>query len=194
MIENKSVRLSVDKQLISGVPKRLGDHGSMILFGKKYSVTELVTLLQRRVDVTENVTAAKAAYEKALLLEREELAATRRLVGKLRHMLKLMFTSSAEALADLGLTPALRRPATLVEKVDAVAKALATRAARHTMGPRQRERIHGAPVTHPQVAVADPPKAATATSPPENAAMTERATLAQGSSALAPPKSGLEGS
>jgi hypothetical protein len=151
MIENKSVRLRVDKQLISGVPKRLGADGSMILFGKKYLVTDLVTLLQRRVEVTDNVTAAKAAYEKALLLEREELAATRRLVGKLRHMLKLMFASSADALVDLGLTPT-SRPATVAEKVDAVAKALATRAARHTMGPRQRQRIHGTPVP-------DPPKA-----------------------------------
>jgi hypothetical protein len=76
MIENKSVRLRVEQQLISGIPKRLGDDDSVILFGKRYRVADLVTLLQRRVSATDNVRAAKAAYEQALMLEREELAAT----------------------------------------------------------------------------------------------------------------------
>jgi hypothetical protein len=141
-IVNKTVRLNADQQLISGIVKHLGD-GTLTFDGKKYTAADIVSVLQKRVDVANNVTATKAAHTNALTIEREEVAQTASFVASVRHVLKVMFAKSADALADLGLSPRPRRPSTVGQKVGAVAKALATRAARHTMGRRQRERIHG---------------------------------------------------
>jgi hypothetical protein len=79
--------------------------------------------------------------------------------------------SNSDVLTDLGLRAASRKRPTLDTKVAAIAKALATRAARHTMGPRQRLRIHGVPAS---VDLADPSadapsKPADAGTPPTSA-------------------------
>ena len=69
----------------------------------------------------------------------------------------LMFGGSIDTLATFGLEPR-KTPATVppVEKVVAVQKALATRKARNTMGPKQKAKIKG---TVPATAPATPPAA-----------------------------------
>jgi hypothetical protein len=56
----------------------------------------------------------------------------------------LRYASSDHILADFGLAPRkARRELTAVEKLERVARAKATRDARHTVGPRQKAKIHG---------------------------------------------------
>jgi hypothetical protein len=62
---------------------------------------------------------------------------------------------SIDTLADFGLKPRkTRTPRTPEQKAASVAKSLATRAARHTMGSKQKAKVtgaapHAAPVTAP---------------------------------------------
>ena len=57
--------------------------------------------------------------------------------------MKVNFSTSPDVLADFGINPKARTPLTVEAKAAAVAKRTATRAARHTMGSRQKEGIKG---------------------------------------------------
>jgi hypothetical protein len=56
---------------------------------------------------------------------------------------KATFGSSPDVLADFGLAPKARAQVTVEAKAVAAAKRKATRAARHTMGPKQKKGITG---------------------------------------------------
>jgi hypothetical protein len=62
----------------------------------------------------------------------------------MRQALLVAFADQVDVLADFGLTGRKTRVVTPEEKVTAAAKARATRAARHTMGKRQKAAIKGA--------------------------------------------------
>jgi hypothetical protein len=146
MIANKNDRLRLDTLLSAGLQKHLGDNGFLVFDGKKYSTADLVKVLQERVGATHEVTTTRAAHAKAVAVERAKIAETKKFVANIRQVLKVMYSNSVDVLTDLGLRAPSRKPPTLDAKVAAIAKTLATRAARHTMGPRQRQRIHGVPV------------------------------------------------
>src|SRR3979409_1544989 len=75
---------------------------------------------------------------------------TRVLRGLREHLLNV-FGDTSPALADFGLAPP-KKPVTTPEKKDAAAdKMRATRAARHTMGKKQKKAIKGVvPATAPE--------------------------------------------
>jgi hypothetical protein len=146
MNTTKTDRLATDTKLLSGIKKHLGEVGLMI-DGKPYKIADIGPILQKRIDTRGAVITTKAAYADAVLNDHVDAASTAAIVAKIRQALKIMFGADAEALADLGLTRrATRRPATVEDKSATVAKTKATRAARHTLGRRQRLRIHGAVV------------------------------------------------
>jgi hypothetical protein len=116
----------------------------MLLDGARYTPDELIAMLAERVELSEAVVAAKASWEEAIRRERENAERTKRVHAALRKAIHVMFGKSDARLSDFGMKPHKeRRPLAPEEKVVVVAKILATRAARHTMGKRQRERIRG---------------------------------------------------
>jgi hypothetical protein len=62
----------------------------------------------------------------------------------LHRFLEGQFGMTSPTLADFGMTPRSPRKRTAQEKVETAQKSAATRTARHTLGPRQKEKIHGA--------------------------------------------------
>jgi hypothetical protein len=139
----KKSRLAADTQLLAGLAKHLGADGTLSFDGKRYKLAELEGIFQRRIDLSNEVAAMKGALAKALVDERAGMDASDPLVLNIRRVLKAMFAFSPDILAELGLQPPARRVPTVETKTNAIAKRLATRAARHTMGHRQREKIHG---------------------------------------------------
>ena len=131
------------QKTIDGLKKHEGTLSSLILGGTTSSTADLVAALQFRLDAANAVDSAHAAWRAAVRADYEARAHTKVLLSDLRQTLLAAFRGSIETLADFGLVgrkPRVISPETLVV---AAQKARATRAARHTMGKRQREAIEG---------------------------------------------------
>src|SRR5262249_10925340 len=116
--------------LLAGINKHLGKGGALVIDGKKIPTKELERTFLDRIETREAVVKAKAAYEKALLAERRLEEQTSSLASGVRQTILIMYRSSADILVDFGLSPRKeRRPMTVAEKSDQVAKARATREA-----------------------------------------------------------------
>jgi hypothetical protein len=146
----KGTKVARDRKMIAGVEKHID--GPMLLDGARHTPDELIAMLAERADLSEAVVAAKASWEEAVRRERENAERTKRLHAALRKAIHVMFGKDDARLSDFGMTSHKdRRPLTPEEKLVVVAKILATRAARHTRGRRQRERIKGD--AHPVVVI-----------------------------------------
>jgi ABC-type hemin transport system ATPase subunit len=140
----KEERIASDEGMIEGMALHFQGTDLIVLDGIRYTREDLTALLRRRIAAAREVIAAKAAWQTAVTRERAVAAKTARTISALRQTVHLMFASQLEALADFGVTPHKeKRPLTSEEKLVVVAKILATRRARHTLGKRQRAAIQG---------------------------------------------------
>jgi hypothetical protein len=90
--------------------------------------------------------------------ERAKEELTKKLVDHLRHVILGMYGSSIETLADFGFTSRKRTVSSTAAKLLSVERARATRAARHTVGPKQRLAIKGEIVREPMALAQTSPK------------------------------------
>jgi hypothetical protein len=140
----KQTKLTRDRDMIAGLCIHFANSEKLRLDGERYTAEELRAILEKRIAASEAVVVAKAALANAITRERESTSKTERLVSALRQALHLMFGKDIPALNDFGITPHKeRRLLSTEEKLEVVAKILSTRAARHTMGKRQKMRIIG---------------------------------------------------
>ncbi|HEX3769721.1 MAG TPA: hypothetical protein VHV30_02595 [Polyangiaceae bacterium] len=131
------------KQLIEGTAKRLANATQVEFMGTSYTPAQLASSLQQLVDLRADVDAAKATTRAKLAAESTQGPPLRVLMNAYVAYLRVTFGHSQEALADFGITSKTRATPSSEAKTAAVAKRKATRAARHTMGPRQKMGIHG---------------------------------------------------
>jgi hypothetical protein len=143
-MSNKTYRINREQQLLSGLEKNLSKSGALVLRGEKHTAGEIISVLQSRIDAAERVKLAKAAWLNEVEQERTLLGQTDPLISDVRKYVSVVHGSSLEVLAEFGLTPAKPRVLTTDEMAAKVAKTKATREARHTMGKRQKARVHGA--------------------------------------------------
>ena len=160
---SKQGLLARDQQLLTGFPKRLAGV-SILVNGTTYTAASAVAMFQARVTVATAVVTTKAAYQAAVKAADAEEIATAATVSGLVEAIYVAFGDDPAALADLGLVPRKKASMTPAQHLAASAKAKATRAARHTMGPKQKAAITGASV--PAVATATPPVGAGPIVPP----------------------------
>ncbi len=159
---NKTARLTYDHRLRNGVSLHL--KAGIVAASEKVSQKDLLGAIDERTAATNAADAARAVYLKAVADEREVMERTDEMLGLLRDYVHVVFRGQIDVLADFGLAP--RRttgPRKLADKAAAAAKGKATREARHTMGRRQREKIHG---VVPSTSAQAPAAAAPAASPP----------------------------
>jgi hypothetical protein len=143
--ENKTQDATRAGLLIAGLGKHPATVGSLTIGSVPYTPAELAALLQTLVDLRRAVTDAQAAAQTKLANERAQAPALRSLMSALVTILKTSFGNSPDILADFGLTPRkVPAPLTVDAKRAAAAKRKATRAARHTMGSKQRLAVKGA--------------------------------------------------
>jgi hypothetical protein len=143
-----------DALFIAGIGKRLQTVQSLAIAGKTYTPAEIVTLLQQQIDSASAVDAAAAKLRDATQAFRALSKGLVPFLDGFRHQVRNLFGDQAEALADFGIAPVKpATPLTVEQKAAASAKRRATRAARHTMGPKQKAAIKGAapaPATPPK--------------------------------------------
>jgi hypothetical protein len=163
--KTKGSRAALAKQLIAGVGKRLANKTQVEFMGSSFTPVEITTSLQKFVDLRADVDAAKATATAKVAAESAELPALNAFMSALIAYIKVAYGASPQALADFGIQPKKRAPLTVEAKTVQVAKAVATRKARHTMGPRQKKGIHGAVTGDAVTPIVATPIAATPETP-----------------------------
>jgi hypothetical protein len=152
--KNRDDETAADQRLIEGYTKHAAIIPSVVLDGASATTKDIIATLQSRVDKARASESARATWLAAVQAERAERDETRRFVSGLKQAALLAFGGRLDALADFGLTPRKPRVDTPDQKLAAIAKGKATRAARHTMGSRQRAAIKG--TVAPKVTAAEP--------------------------------------
>jgi hypothetical protein len=133
------------KDLITGLTQNPPPNvTSLLVDGKTYTLQELLTALSAYAALYNAVDRAHATFRAAFETRSEIEPDASHLVQGVRAVLKGMFGKKSVALESYGIRPE-KEPASLTaeQEVVKVAKAKATRKARHTMGPRQRAKIKG---------------------------------------------------
>jgi hypothetical protein len=155
---NRTTQQNRDQKLIDGLTKYSSTVPSLIIGGVSYTTAAIIAVLQSRITDANAALTTRATWQSAVQADRDERTKTKTFVSGLRQALQVAFAGAIDQLADFGLTP--RKPRahqTPEQKAKAVAKAQATRAARHTMGSKQKAAIKGTvPGTAPATAPAAP--------------------------------------
>jgi hypothetical protein len=126
------------QQLSAGVAKHLANQTQVVFTGGPFTPAQITTRLQSIVTMRADVDAAKATTRAKVAAERADMTSQRAFTGALAAYVKVTFGGSPEVLADFGIAPKARAPLTVEAKAAAAAKRAATRAARGTMGTKQR--------------------------------------------------------
>ena len=159
MVPSKTTQQARALGLIAGSNKHFTGVPSVTVGGVTYALPVLLALLQSFVDLLNSVITARGPYLEALKNETAKAPALRAIVSAFRAYVVATFGNSPQVLADFGIAPRKAPlPKTAQEKVIAVEKSAATRAARHTMGKRQKAKVKGTvPATAPAAAAAASP-------------------------------------
>jgi hypothetical protein len=143
-MKSKGLVVALAKQLIAGTDKHLANAAQVTFAGGSYTPSQITAKLQQVVSLREAVDAAKASTKARVAAEKADMPALRTFIGALVAYVKAIHGTSPELLADFGLNPKARAPLTVEAKVAAAVKRNATRAARHTMGAKQKKVVKGA--------------------------------------------------
>jgi hypothetical protein len=138
---SRGARKAALSKIIKAVGKHLADGRRLYFAGVTYTAASLARAFRAELDSITAVETAEARRRDARLAERTAFKDNRILHRALGLILPA--TLDAVALADFGLRPAKVGYKTVDVRERAVAKAKATRAARRTMGPKQRGRVKG---------------------------------------------------
>jgi hypothetical protein len=169
---NKVNQQAADQSLIDGFTKHAPTLTSFLVGGATIKASDVITALQARIAAANTTESTRATWQAAVKANTDERASTKTLVSSARQAVQMMFAGSIETLAEFGLKPRKARTApTPEQKVVAAAKAKATRAARHTMGTKQKASVKGTITTivTPASPTASPPAAPSpvASAPPQ---------------------------
>jgi hypothetical protein len=153
---------------MAGIDKYLASEPTIPLDGSANAPADIKKVLQNTIDAADATLAARAVWVASSSAEQALHDSTLSMLASLRSFVMLKFGSNAIAtLADFGFEPRKRTVPAVETKAAAVDKSLATRAARHTMGPKQKAKIKGTvAVTAPATPPAAPAPAAASPATP----------------------------
>jgi hypothetical protein len=140
---NRIARITAEQTLVDGLRKHAGVIPGILVGGTWATTGDLVATLQERIDSAHAVISARASWLAAVYAERAGHARTANYVSGVRTALLVGFAGHLDALADFGLTEPALHVRTPEETLAVTAKIRATRAARHTMGAKQKRMIRG---------------------------------------------------
>jgi hypothetical protein len=141
--KGKGTDVALAGQLIAGTNKHLASMPQVMLSGGSFTPAQVTERLQTLVNLRNDVNAAKASTQAKLAAETANAPALRTFMGALVTFVKAAFGNQPDVLADFGLHPKPQTQLTVEAKTAAVAKRAATRAARHTIGPKAKLSVQG---------------------------------------------------
>ena len=164
MKPNTTQLQGADRKLQDGLRTHFSGARPITIAGKGYRPSGLVKILQAEIDAADVANAARLAWIAATKRSKQVQRDTAPVKRMLRAYIVSTFGESSTVLADFGMAPRKsRKKLTIEEKVVVVDKARATRAARHTMGTRQKQSIVGQAAA---ASTASGPTNGTGTKPP----------------------------
>jgi DNA gyrase/topoisomerase IV subunit B len=141
--QGKGTVVGLAEKLIAGTNKHLANTTQVMLAGGSFTPAQVTERLQELVNLRNDVDAAKASTKARLATEKANMPALRTHMDALVTFVKAAFGNAPDVLADFGLHPKARTPLTVEAKTAAAAKRKATRAARHTTGPKKKLSVTG---------------------------------------------------
>jgi hypothetical protein len=160
---NKAARQNRLRLILSGIQKHLSGVTTVTLGGAQVALADLAKRIQADIDVSDASVQARAKLTEDIQKERASHQDLDPDLRRFKNFVLLQFGDTKDAsttLADFGFEPRKTGKKSLAVKTEAVAKAEATRSARHTMGPKARSKVKG---TTAPAANAPPPKAGSTT-------------------------------
>jgi len=141
----------------------------ILVGGTVYKIPDLVTVLQQVQAMLQEVVDAETALAKAVQTLNDQGPAARKLLQQTRRSVKAQIGNKSASLPLFGLVADKdRTPLTVQQTATKVERNLATREARHTMGPAQKAKVHGQVPAAPQEP-APAPAASAGPTPPKTA-------------------------
>jgi hypothetical protein len=181
-----------DQKLIDGFTKHASTITSLVIAGVTVATKDIISTLQARIVTSNTAQTTRATWQAAVAADRAERQKTKTFASGVRQAVTVAFTGQIDALADYGLTPRKVAVITPAEKTARTAKALATRAARHTMGKVQKSKITGKSPASSPTATTPLPAGPSPAPAPANAVPVSSATAAPSATpAPATPASGV---
>jgi hypothetical protein len=141
--KNRIDRTAADQTLIDGFNKHGASIASMMIGGATTTPKDIVATLQSRIDSAQAALSTRATWRTAIRTDRTVRDTTKTFVSGVKQGLLLAFAGKLDVLADFGLTERASPVISPELRIAAAAKAKATRAARHTMGSKQKSAIKG---------------------------------------------------
>ena len=141
---SKAGKATLVGNLIKGSGQHLDPTQKVVLSGTATTVAAILTQLQSFVNNRNAVVAAQATARDAVATERAQAPALNVVIDAFEAFVRFTFGEKATILSDFGLAPRkVPAPKTAEEKAVAAAKRKATREARGTMGPKQKQSVKG---------------------------------------------------
>ena len=140
---NKSSVSDRDRKAIAGIKQQYANVPAIVLDGVSYAPSDVVKSLQAQIDAADATASAETAFHQAVAAEKVAGAKANGLFRALRTRVFSDFKSRPDVLAVFGLSLPQRQVPNADKVAEAVKKRAATRAARHTMGKRQKADVKG---------------------------------------------------
>ena len=144
--------------LITGIGTLLPSVDPFVIGNATISRADLLAKLQSLLNAANATRATQAAYHNAVQSERSLTVQVAPLRAQLKLFLQSRFGKTSTQLQSFGFAPNKVPDTTVSSKSTRVAKNLATRKARGTLGKKQKSKIHG---TVPAASPPTPPVPAT---------------------------------
>jgi len=144
MSKGKDTAMVLAQKLLAGTQKHLSNVSSLMLESGSFTPAQVEASLQTLINLRTAVNDAKAVTQAKLADEQAQAPLLQSRMAALVVFVKAAFGKSPDVLADFGLQPKkTSTPLTIDQKAAAAAKRAATRAARHTMGTKQKKNVKG---------------------------------------------------
>jgi hypothetical protein len=145
---NQVQQQAADQALIDGLTKYAQTFPVFFVGGASFKTSDIVATLEACLTAASAVQPMRAAWLAAVKANATQRASARKLVLGVKQQLQVMFDGSIDTLAEFGLKPRKERTApTPEQQIVTAARAKATRAARHTMGTKQKKAVKGTVTT-----------------------------------------------
>jgi hypothetical protein len=138
----KNVLAAAVPKMVSGINKHYSGQ-SLQLLNTTMTAEEVIAELNSLPTAVAAAAAAQTAAKAQTAVADSTADNVGSLLDALHSAIFGRFGNDNAELEDFGMTPKKRAARTVASKAEAIAKSLATRAERHTMGKRQKEDIHG---------------------------------------------------
>jgi hypothetical protein len=148
MATSKHADMALAEQLLAGARKHFSTVGSLTFGSATFTPAQVEAFLQTLIDLRTAVDDTRSETRAKVVAEAAQAPALRGQMAAFVAFVKATFGNTPDVLADFGLEPK-KPPArlTIGQLATAAARRAATRAARHTMGPRQKEKVKGTVTT-----------------------------------------------